>query len=485
MDIQNDTTLHIENTSIQTAMNYAPVIKNEIIEAYNVFLYSIIALGIPGNLLVLIVFAKHRPSNTTDWFILFITSCDLLSSLFSVPVYVTFTNTMWIKYGTDFLCKLHMFFSHSIVLSSSFLICGLALDRYIKVCHPKSNLLNVRKARNGCVVTTLITSLLSIPCILMYENTAGRCVAVVMGIKLIVYYLIVFLVFCISTVTVVVAYVKVSQAISKSEKTVIRHQVNNGEHEQSSSKCLLCLNFACLRSRGSKISPNGTTTPRNKSLHLSEETSTRLTVPLAVGGVGHSPPIVAWSTRTSSESTFISVPVSTSAKTSVGRANGQRVLPQIRPRTTRIAFIVCALFVISWLPPWVCFFIALKLSLRLTPTVASFMLFGKMTYLLNTVANPVVYISFNRKFRQHIKGLFTCWQVWCTKGSIAYVFSSSYYYDEHCFYHWQRKNTFLRIDLKISITVNIYRLINVHLIWHFMLCWLFKGQGPYSSSFLS
>ncbi|KAH3812501.1 hypothetical protein DPMN_140936 [Dreissena polymorpha] len=77
-------------------------------------------------------------------------------------------------------------------------------------------------------------------------------------------------------------------------------------------------------------------------------------------------------------------------------------------RTTRIAFLVCAVFVISWMPPWICFFLATNPTFLVKPTVVRFMLFGKMTYLLNTVVNPFVYAWFNRKFRQQLKGLLRC-----------------------------------------------------------------------------
>ena len=108
-------------------------ITPDILAAYNAYLYIVIALGIPGNIIVLTVFIYQRTLNTTEWFILFITLYDLLSSMFNVPVYVSFTNGIWKYYGTEFICQFHMFFSQSVVLSSTFLITGLAIDRYWKM----------------------------------------------------------------------------------------------------------------------------------------------------------------------------------------------------------------------------------------------------------------------------------------------------------------------------------------------------------------
>lgn len=111
MDILNCRTHHTGNTSVQTAINYATIIKRELIEAYKMFLYVIIDQWIPSNLLINVLVAKHRPSNTTDWFILSITWCDFLSSFLFfiyVTLFVTFQyiclkiiNYVFAKYITD------------------------------------------------------------------------------------------------------------------------------------------------------------------------------------------------------------------------------------------------------------------------------------------------------------------------------------------------------------------------------------------------
>ncbi|KAH3707367.1 hypothetical protein DPMN_066769 [Dreissena polymorpha] len=139
------------NCSLNNLNQNMPAITQTILSTYTMFLYAIIALRVSGNLIVLFVFIKHKPASTTDWFILFIATCDFFSSAFNVPVYVTFTNTFWAKYGNDVICKLHMFLSQSIVLSSSFLICGLAVDRYLKICKANSIILTSKRARNGCL----------------------------------------------------------------------------------------------------------------------------------------------------------------------------------------------------------------------------------------------------------------------------------------------------------------------------------------------
>ncbi|KAH3812500.1 hypothetical protein DPMN_140935 [Dreissena polymorpha] len=430
MDANNISDSNIANVSYQTMTTYASIISKELFDAYNIFLYAIITLGVPGNLLVLIVFIKHRPSNTTDWFIVFITTFDLLSSLLNVPVYVTFTNTLWQHYGTDVICKLHMYLSQSIVLSSSFSICGLALDRYIKVCRPNAAFLTKMRARNVCIGITVTTSLLSIPCLFIFANIKGRCNVVVMNSYLFSYYLMVFVVFCTATATVVVAYFQVSDALRRSEFNVKRHQsVNiNQKHidpeRKSSDICLWLFFLKCC----SKVAPSMTSYRKSNKIVPSRETIENNTMNAS---------------ETQQRSQIIKVRSASSACTSienqgdlmpptslratvpavsfVASANSGRTMNTLTGvidsrqqgirnasiRTTRIAFLVCAVFVISWLPPWISFFLATKPSFPANPTVVRFMLFGKMTYLLNTVVNPFIYTWFNRKFRQKLHGIFS------------------------------------------------------------------------------
>ncbi|KAH3883037.1 hypothetical protein DPMN_006985 [Dreissena polymorpha] len=250
-----------------------------------------------------------------------------------------------------------------------------------------------------------------------------------MGIKLMLYYLMVFLDFCISIIAVVFSYVKVSKAVANSEVKIIRRQVANAEQGRNLDnicyKRCFCWICACICSRGNKIAPSGTrvtdpneirttTATASTSLHLSEKMSNTPKVPSTDNGVRNSHSCVALSVRTSIQTTSTSVDHANNHQAS--SSHGHQFYAQGRPRgirrkslrTTVISFIVCAVFVISWLPPWICFFIALNPPFIKIPTMARLMLFGKMTYLLNTVVNPLVYTLFSTRFRHHIKRLFKC-----------------------------------------------------------------------------
>ena len=76
-------------------------------------------------------------------------------------------------------------------------------------------------------------------------------------------------------------------------------------------------------------------------------------------------------------------------------------------RTTRIVFLICLIFVLSWLPPWISFinFVLLPPETKLTPTYLTMIMFCRMAYLVNSFTNPILYTVLNRKFRQRLRNV--------------------------------------------------------------------------------
>ncbi|KAL4219966.1 Protein tyrosine phosphatase type IVA 1 [Mactra antiquata] len=374
-----------------TRMMFDPVI----FKVYNIYLYLIIAIGVPENVLVLIVFACHRPSTTTDWFIISITICDLISFVVNVPVYVTFTNGSWLNYGTTTICRLHMFISQSLVLSSSFYISGLALDRYMKVCRQMTSY-SITKARNGCVIILVLTSLLSIPCFTMYENTYGRCVSRVMDLNLFLYYLMVFFTFVLAISSVLFAYIKVTRTVIKSETNIKKHKNLFGRNRVVPVS--LNQSSGLFKDTVYKAGTHVSTTSSHKmtSQDISKET---IAIPnTEISAISFEPS----SCGTPADGGKLQLPrVPLPRET----RRGQNV-QNSSTRTTKIAFCVCVVFILSWIPPWVSFFLATIPSMRTNIQVIQFMMFGRMTYLINGVANPILYTWLNRKFREYIRQAF-------------------------------------------------------------------------------
>ncbi|XP_060565322.1 trace amine-associated receptor 3-like [Ruditapes philippinarum] len=386
-------------------------IEPEYFNIYNIYLYLMIIFGVSGNIIVLVVFFYNPPSNTTDWFIFTITVCDFISSSVNVPVYATFTNGFWRVYGTTLICRLHMFLSQSIVLSSSFLICGLALDRYLKVCRQLSSFTTAR-ARNVCVVISLLTTALSAPASVMFENRAGRCVSIVMDNTLFAYYLLVFLIFICAAIIVVFSYCNVTKTVLDSEANVARH-ANRTYNLNRRNKTFCCCIPSC---RKGKVAPSLSQMSRNRpsrdgeqsvgarhviiednkdiiqdqrQIHMQTISDGQITATIT-----QSQP----SDRTTDN--CITRPTASNNTSTQRRTSSQR--------TTQISFLVCTVFILSWIPPWLCFILASIPGTLTDINVVKFMLFGRMTYLVNGFSNPIIYTLLNKKFRTRILEIFCC-----------------------------------------------------------------------------
>nr|KAG5696097.1 hypothetical protein BaRGS_020498 [Batillaria attramentaria] len=177
---------------------------------YHVVYFSVaIALGVPGNALVIAAYASLRRKSSSDWYILYIAVLDLIICLFRVPTHLAMEIGEW-KLGTDALCKLVYWVSQSVITASVFLFAFIAIDRYIKICRPTMRI-SARFARNCIVGITVGSLLFTIPVFWLYTNSplANKCVVIASPSALSlmrVYYTALFAAFLVMFVIVVVCY---------------------------------------------------------------------------------------------------------------------------------------------------------------------------------------------------------------------------------------------------------------------------------------
>ena len=391
----NNTT---ENSN-STAFTTLSVEMSEIIWIYNLYLIVAMVLGFLGNILVLAVYIKNGAIRTTDWFIIFISVYDFISSSLNVPVYLTFTTGLWRHYGNDVICKIHMVFSQSTVLSSAFLTGGLALERYIKVCRPSLRL-SKAVSRNTCIILSLVTFASSLPALWLYDNRSGICRNVIETLSsqvLQAYYFAVILVFMILFFIIIFSYSNIVLVILRSKANVERHSrpKKDTDNERKCFKMICC---------GKPISINNNK-ETNKCV-VDDQTirqntsSTQVHVAYVLPESSASGLNDGQTKRTEANDRSVPTPAR------VGRAD-KLTRVQRSLRTTRLTFVVCVVFVLSWLPPWGWF----ATGSFVTPTSIGYQtfmalnLFCPMTFLINTFANPLLYISLNASFREKVRNL--------------------------------------------------------------------------------
>ena len=451
--------------------------------AYNAYLSATIAFGGPGNLLVLLIYGKSGPVSSIDWFIIFISIYDLISSLISVPIYLTFSTGAWKHYGSDVICRLHMFVSQSVVLSSTFLICGLAIERYYKVCRPKCVSFTRGKSRNTCVATSMVATVLSLPCFVLYKNEHMHCGSVTEGLLvklLMAYYTGMLLSFVAAVIILIFTYSGIAITILKSQINMLRHEKDqSGNQIKTKHRFGAFITTCCRKNKihpytshnvsNAKPGPGSRPTRRtvegssDKNVYLVQSGSSHRTdnneceigitvTHITSGQRGDEPsttkewlelsrlrraqklsgiqntlelPIIRPTNFTESEAhpsgletrngLTMEPPRQGGSKlmlttgnnlilTTVQRLNENRRLKRSL-KTTRIVFLICLIFVLSWIPPWASFinFLFMPPITKQSPTYLLVNMFCKMTFLINTFSNPILYTALNSTFRDKLK----------------------------------------------------------------------------------
>lgn len=99
----------------------------------SVFVSFSFAVGVPGNILVMLVHKNIKEKTVTDWMIFYIAVCDVMS-LVNVPSYVSQYQDYWSIYSyPNFLCKAHYFNLNSVSMASYICTACTAMERYFKV----------------------------------------------------------------------------------------------------------------------------------------------------------------------------------------------------------------------------------------------------------------------------------------------------------------------------------------------------------------
>ena len=289
------------------------------------------ALGSLGNLMVLFVYCKNGIAHTTDWFIIFLGIFDFISSFLNVPVYLTFTTGLWSRFGNDIICKIHMTFGQFTCFASPLLIGGLALERYFKVCRTTTTGLSKCGSRNSCMTISVMTFIASVPCIALYDDSNGNYDIIITETVILVvkiYYMAFVAVFITLFIMVIFCYANIAITILKSKKNLEKYTVPT----DNSKRPINCFHvMCCIHRSDTSNAPHVNTT----EIYVLPESSTS-------SEKVHDRNKLAKLAKSGNQEKGIKI------QDKKSRTNKSL-------RTTRITFIVCLIFLISWIPLWVGF----------------------------------------------------------------------------------------------------------------------------------
>ena len=373
---------------------------NGIYLAYNIYLSICMILGLSLNSFVILVQFRSGDKTSSDWFIVFINLYDFLISSLIIPIFLTYSTGLWKLYGNDVICKVHMTLCHFTIFSSAFLIVGLALERYFKVCKPTRFNLSRRFSRNLCIHMSIATFTFSLPSAFIYDNSSGDCELMSTGLIPQIfkfYYLLNTIVFVISFAIVIFSYSNIAVVIMKSKVNIAKYSsVTDNDHAKN--KYMHYITLLCCEQR-------------NYNTKTSESTCQQSTE-IEKCSINHQQVFVIYESNSGENNALAQ-----GQRIGVNRAENTLTTPGTkvtklnkRLETTRLTFLLCFIFVLTWAPPWIWYAVAVILERRnfAHQTFVACNFFLRRSYMINIVTNPLLMISLNTKFRKYGKDTIMC-----------------------------------------------------------------------------
>lgn len=162
--------LEIENSNRSySAADFSHQVNKRNVAAV-VFVGLMIAVGLVGNILVIIVFTLKYKKSTYRVYVLCLAFLDTLNCCFTLPFVVTY-----ILFSQNFpsgaLCKIGHFVGFYIGLASPFTLILIAFDRYRNICQPLCLQISEKKAKVYCVIVNIASLAMSWHVPVIYGNT--------------------------------------------------------------------------------------------------------------------------------------------------------------------------------------------------------------------------------------------------------------------------------------------------------------------------
>ncbi|KAL3858396.1 hypothetical protein ACJMK2_012987 [Sinanodonta woodiana] len=132
-----------------------------------VFISLLMIVGIPGNITALLVyFSKFKPS-TYRTFVVCLAIVDLAACCISMP-FIIVQSRYPILFPHDEVCKVFNLLSYIPCVSSVFILITIAVERYRKICVPHGTQMSDRMAKYICIIDILAACCLSSPAAVIY-----------------------------------------------------------------------------------------------------------------------------------------------------------------------------------------------------------------------------------------------------------------------------------------------------------------------------
>ncbi|XP_030843408.1 trace amine-associated receptor 2-like [Strongylocentrotus purpuratus] len=382
---------------------------------YAVIFYSLqFIFGIPGNVLIIVVYSRKKRKISTDILIIAQGTIDLVASLLA-PINIL--KSVSDRFTIKAICRIALFGNNSLAFASLFLTAAIAFDRFFFVCRPYGKRASNKQALCLAVICWIFGSSLTCTKLIYvdaYESRPGELTCLVVDTQDFLDTLEAWLKtsgFVFALVTSVVMYGRIYQTIKKQVKihAQLVGGVSNQMHKSRLSTEALTVQSTELQlpiePRYSSLvqSVKSETLDKRKD-NTNEGTTSSQTQPnLLVINNGNTSATFSISNtidhRSQPQPKAVSVgPTCPRPKRSDRGEN----------RTTKMLMAVTTILLASWLPPIVFFHLRDSILVIIEGSIAADTLvyIGKSLPGINHIINYFVFTSMNKSFRMDCKRLF-------------------------------------------------------------------------------
>lgn len=430
-----------------------------------------IVVGSLGNLLVLLVYKKKFRRSNHRYFILTLAALDLLACTTGMPFLVASLRLPYLMYSSV-LCKSMRYSHYLVNNSSGLLLLVISIERFRKICHPLKKQLSTKHILYLCYGTMLISAIIAIPAPIFYTasdidtkigNLTGKQCYVERTVKestlFEIFQALLLMESIICIVVIIILYVLIARRLWTSDQFINAMRSANfkysAKHDPSVSTDMrpydedtsdssahktsrsqskeaevsLLRTVQCLRQSGQ--SENGLLTKsvschavnngfekpvtssaidisqRRCSRDLPKKASTddkpivkRAVSEMALSKFKHA-------THFHSHKTLDKLTSKSSAGSSIGKPRNSRNTI----RVTFMLFAVSIIFVLAFVPHLVLMIITVQFEGFLESLNETEVIFYQVflrIFIINNIANPIIYFIFDAKFRHACKALIMC-----------------------------------------------------------------------------
>ncbi|KAH3862725.1 hypothetical protein DPMN_025697 [Dreissena polymorpha] len=179
MDTINGTsTTHDKNGVVRDNIIEAPTMNltpEGFVHGMTAFVALAMLLGLPGNVLVVIVHRRKTTPTATDWVVFYLAVCDICSLIVCGPSFILMNSKLWNNFMPSSCCSFHMVILHACLLASTSLIAlSAVVRRYVMIKNREPMSARISKLFGAFVIFFSIG--LGSPSIILHKNTpSGFC----------------------------------------------------------------------------------------------------------------------------------------------------------------------------------------------------------------------------------------------------------------------------------------------------------------------